>query len=124
MVHIQEVKNDIYIAQNDICMATQGGTCMNAKGNNDMKIGVKEDIVPEQHAKVMGNNNEGVEVIRMVHECFKRYDGLTGCTNTAPNEVGMEEELHGPHADLDELANIQTHGCDEDNDEYTDNTED
>ena len=97
---------------------------MTAQGNNGMEIGVAEDIDPHENAELMRDNNEEVEVIRMVHECFERFDGLPGVTNTTPNEEGMEDELQGTHEDLDEWANTHPHVGDEVNDDIADNTED
>ena len=97
---------------------------MTTQGNNDMEIGVAEDIVPHINAKVMRDNNEEVEVIRMVQKCFERFDGLPEYTYTTPNKEGMEEELQGTHEDLDELANTHSHVGDEDNDDIANNTED
>ena len=45
-MHIQEVNNDIYSAQNDICMATQEGSYMTVEANNDTGTRVDGDILP------------------------------------------------------------------------------
>ena len=56
-------------------MVTQEGRYMTVQENNDMEIGVAEDIVPHENREVSRDNNEEVEVIRIVHECFERFDG-------------------------------------------------
>ena len=65
-------------------MAMQEGRYMTGNGNNDMEIGVAKDIDPHENAEVIWDNYEEVEVIRMVHKCFERFDGLPGYTNTTP----------------------------------------
>jgi hypothetical protein len=105
-------------------MATQEWRYMMTQGNDGIEIGVAEDIDLHENAEVMRDNNEEVEVIRMVHECFERFDGFLGVTNTTPNEEGMKDELQGTQEDMDELANTHPHVGDEVIDDISDNTED
>ena len=105
-------------------MATQEGRYMTAQGNNDMEIGVAEDIVPHENVEVLRDYNKEVKVIRRVHEYFESFNGLPGYTNTTPNEEGIEEELQGTHEDLDELSNTHPYVGDEVNDNIADNMKD
>ena len=66
-------------------------------------------ILPETNTKAVQDSNEEVEVIRMVNECFKRYDGLLGWANTTPNNEEIEEE--------DKMANLEPRVREEDYDE-------
>ena len=104
-------------------MATQEGSYMTVQGNNDIETEVDEDMALEKNAKMMQDNNEKAEVIKMVNECFRRYDGLPGCTNTTPNKEVTEEELNEIHEGLDELANVEPYVDDEDNDDNVENME-
>ena len=52
---------------------------MTRNGNNDMEMGVAEDIDPHENTKVMRDNNDEMEVFRMVHKCFETFDDLSGC---------------------------------------------
>ena len=49
----------------------------------------------------MQESREGVDVVRMVNECFKRYDGLPARVNTTSHNEGMEEEEEGRQKDED-----------------------
>jgi hypothetical protein len=53
----------------------------------------------------------------MVNTYFKRYDGLSGCANTSPNNEKMEEEVHGKQEDEDKMANLEPRVRKEYNDE-------
>ena len=116
-MHIQEVNNDIYSAQNDICMAIQEWSYMTVEANNDMGTGVDGDILPETNTEAVQDSNKEVEVVQMVNECFKRYDDLPECANTTPNNEELEKEVHGKQEDEDELANLEPRVRKEDNDE-------
>ena len=59
-------------------MTTQEKSYMTVYGNNDMEIEVDGDMALER----CEDNNEEVEVIHLVNECFRSYDGLPKCTNS------------------------------------------
>jgi hypothetical protein len=101
-MHIQEVNNDIYNANRDIWIAIQEGSYMTVEANNDSGRDVDEDLLQETNTEAMEDSREGVEVVRMVNECFKRYDGLPGHPNTTSRNGGMEEEDKGRQQDEDE----------------------
>jgi len=52
-MHIQEVNNDIFNAQNDIWTATQEGRCMTVDPNNDTGRGVDGDILPNLNTEAV-----------------------------------------------------------------------
>ena len=116
-MHIQEVNNDIYTANRDIWNATQEGRYMTVEANNDTGRDVDGDILLETNTETVEDSREGVEVVRMVNECFKRYDGLPARANTTSHNEGMEEEDEGTQEDEDEMANMEVPLLEESNEE-------
>jgi hypothetical protein len=122
-MHIQEVNNDIYIANRDIWNATQEGSYMTVDANNDTGSDVDGDLLQETNTGVVEDSREGVEVVRMVNECFKKYDGLQGHPNTISRNGGMEEEEEGRQQDEDEMANMEVPLQEESDEENHDSME-
>ena len=118
------MNNDIYIVQNDIWTATKEGSYMTVETNYDTGRGVDGDILPETNGEAAQDSGEEVEVVRMVNQCFKRYDGLPECANITPINEEMEEEVHGKQEDEDEMANLEPRVLEEDNDDNAESMED
>ena len=92
--------------------------------NYDTGRGVDGDILLETNTEAVQDSGEEVEVVRMVNECFKRYDGLPACANITPINEEMEEEVHGKQEDEDEMANLEPRVLEEDNDDNAESMED
>ena len=98
---------------------------MTLEANNDPGRGVDGDILPETNTEAVQDSNEEVEVVRMINECFMRYDGLSACANTTlHNEDIEEEEVQRIQEDEDKMANLETHLLEENNDENAKSMED
>ena len=96
---------------------------MTVETNNDTGRDVDEDILPETNTETMQDSRVEVEVLRMVNECFKRYDELPARANTTSYNEGIEEEDEGRQEDEDEMANMEVPLLEESNEGNDDSME-
>jgi hypothetical protein len=96
---------------------------MTVEANNDTESPVEGDLLPETNTESVEDSREGVEVVRMVNECFKRYDGLSRHANTTSGNEAMEEEEIATSQDEDEMANMEVPLLEESNEENDDSME-
>ena len=96
---------------------------MTVEANIDAGRDVDGDIIPETNTETMQDSRERVEVVRMVNECFKRYDGLPARANITSDNVGIEEEDEGRQEDEDEMANMEVPLLEESNEGNDDSME-
>ena len=97
---------------------------MTVEANNDTGRDVDGDILPETNTETMQDSRVEVEVLRMVNECFKRYDELPARANTTSYNKDIEEEDEGRQEDEDEMANMEVPLLEESNEGNNDSMED